>query len=87
MPAPSQLSIATSSLQRLIKEEASYHSELEMQQKSIARHEKQRTSEQDDESGNQAFLLEQEVCLNPGLGLDHILPAFLMTEPPCEDAC
>lgn len=37
MPAPSPLSIATSSLRRLIKEEASYHSEMVMQQKSIDR--------------------------------------------------
>lgn len=32
MPAPSQLAIATSSVQRLVKEEASYHEELKQQQ-------------------------------------------------------
>lgn len=32
MPSPSQLSIATSSVQRLVKEEASYHRELSQQQ-------------------------------------------------------
>ncbi|KAK4556097.1 tubulin folding cofactor A [Recurvomyces mirabilis] len=37
MPPPSQLAIATSSLNRLVKEEASYHKELEQQQASIAK--------------------------------------------------
>lgn len=35
MPPPTPLTIATSSLQRLVKEEASYHRELEQQEESI----------------------------------------------------
>ncbi|KAF7508950.1 hypothetical protein GJ744_008506 [Endocarpon pusillum] len=71
MPQPSPLAIATSSLQRLVKEEASYHSELAMQQKRIERLESARPTtdgeggvELDDKSeaerGNQEFLLKQE---------------------------
>jgi len=37
MPAPSQLTIATSALNRLVKEEASYHKELEQQKGRIAK--------------------------------------------------
>ncbi|TKA83673.1 hypothetical protein B0A55_00293 [Friedmanniomyces simplex] len=37
MAPPSQLSIATSVVNRLVKEEASYHKELEKQQASIAK--------------------------------------------------
>lgn len=55
--APSQLKIATGSLQRLIKEEASYHKELESQKKRIADLEKQT----DDQDENREFKLKQEV--------------------------
>lgn len=55
--APSQLAISTSSLQRLVKEEASYHKELESQKKRIADLEKST----DDEDGNREFKLKQEV--------------------------
>jgi len=60
MPAPSQLAIATSSLQRLAKEEASYHKELQVQQKSIEKLEKTETVETDEDRGNQEFQLKQE---------------------------
>lgn len=56
MPPPSQLMIATSSLNRLIKEEASYHKELEQQQASIAK------LEQGGGDENADFQLKQEVC-------------------------
>lgn len=67
-PPPSQLSIATSSLQRLVREEASYHRELEMQRKSIARLEERKEAEnkngnedeEEEEEGNREFLLRQE---------------------------
>lgn len=62
MPAPSQLAIASSSLQRLAKEEASYHKELQIQQKSIEKLEKTQTEETDEDRGNQEFKLKQEVC-------------------------
>ena len=61
MPAPSQLAIATSSLQRLTKEEASYHKELQMQQRRIDRLEKEQTEETDEDRGNHEFQLKQEV--------------------------
>lgn len=54
---PSQLKIATSSLQRLIKEEASYHKEQANQEKRIANLEKDAA----DEDGNREFKLKQEV--------------------------
>jgi len=60
MPAPSQLAIATSSLQRLAKEESSYHKELQMQQKSIERLEKDQTEETEEDRGNHEFQLKQE---------------------------
>jgi tubulin-specific chaperone A len=55
MPPPSQLSIATGSVTRLIKEQASYYKELEQQ---LARMEKI-TGETEDE--NAEFILKQEV--------------------------
>ncbi len=95
MPQPSPLAIASSSLQRLVKEEASYHAEAEMQQKSIDRHKKsqsQMTSqgegaeeeedEDEDERGNRAFLLKQEV--RPSLFLFEFLTmAFASCRSPC----
>lgn len=55
MPPPSQLSIAISSVLRLVKEEASYHKELQQQE---ARIQKLR-SETGDE--NAEFTIKQEV--------------------------
>jgi hypothetical protein len=57
MPAPSPLAIATSSLNRLVKEEASYHKELEHQQASIAQLE-----QGGNEDENAEYQLRQEVC-------------------------
>lgn len=70
--APSQLQIATSVLQRLVKEEASYHKELEQQQARIAKLEAKAKAKQDgngageeddDDDGNAEFQLKQEVCV------------------------
>lgn len=72
MPPPNALTIATSSLQRLVKEEASYHRELELQRESIRKLEaavrrRDEGEETDDgkdgevERGNQEFALAQEV--------------------------
>jgi tubulin-specific chaperone A len=58
MPAPSQLAIATSSVQRLVKEEASYHKELSQQE---ARFAKLQTNGAGDE--NAEFQLKQEASL------------------------
>ena len=60
--APSQIQIATSSLQRLLKEEASYYKEQEQQEARIQKLEKQDPATSADSDGNQAFLLKQEVC-------------------------
>ncbi|CAF9904759.1 MAG: hypothetical protein GOMPHAMPRED_002939 [Gomphillus americanus] len=53
--APSQISIATSSLNRLIKEEASYHKELTQQEARLTKLESG-----PDEEGNKDFLIRQE---------------------------
>ena len=61
---PSQLSIATSSLLRLVKEEKSYHAELQSQQKRIAELESATSNgnaEPEGEEGNRDFQLRQEV--------------------------
>jgi hypothetical protein len=55
MAPPSQLSIATSSVQRLVKEEASYYKELQQQE---ARLEKALASKDEDE--NAEYQLKQE---------------------------
>lgn len=56
MPPPSQLAIATSSLTRLTKEEASYHAEHEQQKARIAKLEESSSSDE-----NAEFTLKQEV--------------------------
>jgi tubulin-specific chaperone A len=56
MAPPSQLAIATSSVQRLVKEEASYHKELTGQEKRL---EKLLASTDEDE--NREYSLKQEV--------------------------
>lgn len=58
MAPPSQLAIATSSVQRLVKEEASYHKELAQQE---ARLEKLLASKDEDE--NAEYQLKQEASL------------------------
>ena len=55
MAPPSRLAIATSSLQRLVKEESSYHKELEQQQARLEKLEK----DKDDE--NAEYLVTQQV--------------------------
>lgn len=59
MAPPSQLAIATSAVNRLVKEEASYHKELEQQQARIAKLEQ---GGNDDENAD--FVLKQEVTLS-----------------------
>lgn len=55
MPAPSKLAIATGSVTRLLKEEASYHKELEQQEERIKK------AELDTEGENADFQMKQEV--------------------------
>lgn len=71
MPPPSPLAIATSSLQRLVKEEASYYKELEKQQ---ARLKKAEESTEEDE--NREYTLKQEVSLSITPPLPIHLPSF-----------
>ncbi|KAF2230928.1 tubulin binding cofactor A [Viridothelium virens] len=54
MAPPSQLSIATSAVQRLVHEEASYHKELEQQKKRIEK------AEQNTDDENAEYQLKQE---------------------------
>lgn len=72
MPPPSQLAIATSSLNRLVKEESSYHREHEQQSARIAKLESDLQSGQGNEDGNAEFALRQEVRSNNlALHFDH----------------
>jgi hypothetical protein len=59
MPAPSPLAIATSVLNRLVKEEVSYHKELEQQNAKIAKLEAGEGA--DDQNAD--FILRQQVCI------------------------
>lgn len=61
MAPPSSLQIAVSSLQRLIKEEASYHKEMDQQKSRIAKLEATKGDKADGD-GNEEFELRQEVC-------------------------
>nr|OQO16411.1 hypothetical protein B0A51_16407 [Rachicladosporium sp. CCFEE 5018] len=58
MPAPSQISIATSSLNRLVKEVGSYHKESSQQQARIAKLESGDIGEHEED--NAEFVLKQE---------------------------
>ncbi|KAI5295996.1 hypothetical protein KEM52_006122 [Ascosphaera acerosa] len=58
MAPKSALAIATQSVQRLVKEEASYHRELEQQEERIKRLSAEPVA--DDDDGNREFLLNQE---------------------------
>ncbi|SZF03008.1 unnamed protein product [Blumeria hordei] len=55
MPPPSSLAIATGALQRLIKEEASYHDELKGQEARL-----QKLTNSSDEDGNHDWNIRQE---------------------------
>jgi tubulin-specific chaperone A len=59
MPAPSKLAIATSSVQRLVKEERSYRKEQIQQEERI---EKLQGGSSDE---NAEYLLKQEVLIRP----------------------
>lgn len=62
MPPPTQLAIATSSVSRLIKEQASYHKELVDQEAQIVKQEESIKAGDADEDGNAEFMLKQSVC-------------------------
>jgi len=56
MPAPSRLQIATSSLERLLKEESSYHKELEQGKARVQRLEGEKSTDD-----NAEYMIRQEV--------------------------
>ena len=60
MSRPSPLAIATSSVLRLVKEEQSYHKELEGQENRVRELE---LGSAHDEDGNREYVLRQEVSL------------------------
>lgn len=62
MPPPSQLAIATSSVRRLLKEEASYHKELAAEEAKIKELSDKIERGEVDEQGNDRFILKQHVC-------------------------
>lgn len=61
MAPPTPLAIATSSVNRLLKEEASYHKEVEQEEASIKALKEKIESGQDDEDGNGKYMLKQQV--------------------------
>lgn len=68
MPAPSPLAIASGSVQRLLKEEASYHKELAQQEAQVkALEERIKASGAASEDGNDEFMLKQQVRKLPSL--------------------
>ena len=60
MPAPTPLDVATKSLHRLVKEEASYHKELDGQKARVEKIEAEIKAGTGDE--NAEYVLKQEVC-------------------------
>lgn len=59
MAPPTKLAVHVSAVERLVKEEQSYHKEMHLQEKRIAKH-----RETIDTQENAEFLLNQEVSLN-----------------------
>lgn len=57
MAPRSQLEIFTSSVQRLVKEEASYHNEIKQQSERVQKLESQEGGDE-----NREYMLNQEVC-------------------------
>ncbi len=61
MPSPSQLSIAASSVNRLLKEETTYRTELANQERHLEQ--TQGKAETEEDEGNRDFNIKQEVYL------------------------
>lgn len=66
----SQLEIITSSVIRLVKEEASYHRELEQQTERVKKLE---AGQGGDDEENKEYLLKQEVCIQSSSPYLHYL--------------
>lgn len=81
--APSQIQIATSSLQRLLKEEASYFKEQEQQEARIQKLENQDPATAPDSDGNREFVLKQEVCpILPRPAQERCVQTTIVPPPP-----
>lgn len=63
MAPPSQLSIATAAVLRLLKEEISYHKELVDQEAKVKILQETIKSGSTSGDGNEDFMLKQQVCL------------------------
>lgn len=61
MAPPSKLAVATSAVQRLVKEEASYHKEQEQQEARISKYRDDKSDE------NAEYMLKQEVISGTAL--------------------
>jgi len=84
MPAPSQLAIATSVLNRLVKEEKSYHKELEQQNVKIAKLE----AGEDADNENAEFILRQQVSRFAENQFSQSQSSIIRVSPvPCADIC
>jgi len=62
MPAPSPLTIAVQSVQRLVKEESYYRKELAQQTERVEKLEEDLKTKGESADGNAEFMLKQEVC-------------------------
>lgn len=76
MPPPSPLVIATGAVNRLLKEEASYHKELEEQEAQVKAQEEKIKSGQEDEDGNATYILKQQVSWFDLLRLPTYIDSF-----------
>lgn len=88
MPAPSPLSIATQSVQRLLKEETYYHKELASQQGRVEKLEKELSDPSASHGENDEYMLKQEVGFCPpspsplpSLALSPFFPTALHPSP------
>jgi tubulin-specific chaperone A len=79
MAPPTPLTIATSSVQRLVTEEASYHRELQQQEERIKRLEAEQIAAGEDDDGNREYTLKQEVGTR-NLSLSFSLLPFSLKE-------
>jgi len=77
MPSPTPLEVATQSVQRLVKEETSYHKELSSQQARVSKIESEISAGTGDE--NAEYVLKQEVCFPRSRSLSHLVTAFKVT--------
>ena len=69
MPTPSDLTISTKAVERLVKEERFYRSELGKQQERVKALEADVNAGGPDLDGNAEFVLKQEVCDDPSCSL------------------